>query len=79
MLIPIGQRTAALIAALVSTGPLKAAASWRPGTVALGSGDADAARRHFEDDVDDANLESGATFKLGRASLELAWSLVGSA
>ena len=63
------------IAALVSTSPLKAAASLAAGTAALGSGEADAARRHLEDAVD-LYLESGAPFELGRARLELGRALV---
>jgi ATP/maltotriose-dependent transcriptional regulator MalT len=74
-----GARTAlaelSAIAALVSTSPLKAAASLAAGTVSLGSGDPDAARRHLEDAVD-LYLESGAPFELGRARLELGRALV---
>jgi DNA-binding NarL/FixJ family response regulator len=62
------------IAALVSTVPLRAAASLGAGTVALGAGDPDAARRHLEDAVD-LYLESGAPFELGRARLALARAL----
>ena len=63
------------IAALVSTGPLRAAASLAAGTVDLGSGDVDSARRHLEDAVD-LYLASGAPFELGRARIELARTLV---
>ena len=63
------------IATLVSTGPLRAAASLGAGFVALGAGDADAARRHLEDAVD-LYLASGAPFELGRARIELARALV---
>ena len=74
-----GARTAlaelAAIAALVSTSPLRAAASLAAGTVDLGSGDPNAARRHLEDAVD-VYLESGAPFELGRARIELARALV---
>ena len=65
----------AAIAALVSTSPLRAAASLAAGTVDLGSGDPNAARRHLEDAVD-VYLESGAPFELGRARIELARALV---
>ena len=64
----------AAIAALVSTSPLRAAASLAAGTV-IGSGDPNAARRHLEDAVD-LYLESGAPFELGRARIELARALV---
>ena len=46
-----------------------------PGWVALGAGDADDARRHFEDAVD-LFLQSGAPFELARARIELARALV---
>jgi DNA-binding NarL/FixJ family response regulator len=65
----------AAIATLVSTGPLRAAASLASGFVALGARDADAARRHLEDAVD-LYLASGAPFELGRARIELARALV---
>jgi DNA-binding NarL/FixJ family response regulator len=63
------------IASLVSTSSLKAAASLAAGTISLGSGDGDVARRHLEDAVD-WYIESGAPFELGRARLELARALV---
>jgi DNA-binding NarL/FixJ family response regulator len=63
------------IADLVSTGPLRAAASLASGVVALGCDDPDAARRHLEDAVD-LYLASGAPYELGRARIELARALI---
>jgi DNA-binding NarL/FixJ family response regulator len=65
----------ASIATLVATTPLRAAASMAAGAVALGVGDADAARRHFEDAVD-LFLESGAPYETARARIELARALI---
>ncbi|HYM22039.1 MAG TPA: LuxR C-terminal-related transcriptional regulator [Vicinamibacterales bacterium] len=62
------------IATLVATAPLRAAASFAAGVVALGDGKADAARQHLEDAVD-LFLESGAPFELARARVELAKAL----
>ncbi|MBZ5557863.1 MAG: LuxR C-terminal-related transcriptional regulator [Acidobacteriia bacterium] len=62
------------IAALVSTVPLKAAASLASGYVANGGGDPEAARRHLEDAVD-LFRQSGAPYELARARLELARTL----
>jgi len=62
------------IAAMVATAPLRAAASFASGCVALGDGQADAARQHFEDAVD-LFLESGAPFEVARARIELARAL----
>ena len=62
------------IAALVETGPLRAAASYATGYLALGQDKADEARRCFEDAVD-LYLRSGAPFEVGRARIELARTL----
>jgi LuxR family transcriptional regulator, maltose regulon positive regulatory protein len=62
------------IAALVATLPLRAAASFASGYIALGENKADAARRCFEDAVD-LYLRSGAPFEVGRARIELARAL----
>jgi DNA-binding NarL/FixJ family response regulator len=62
------------IATLVATGPLRAAASFATGVVALGQGEFDAARRHLEDAVD-LFLQSGAPFEVARARTELARAL----
>lgn len=62
------------IAAIVATPPLKAAASFAAGYVALGQGKPDAARQHLEDAVD-LFLQSGAPFEVARARLELARAL----
>jgi DNA-binding NarL/FixJ family response regulator len=62
------------IAAIVGTVPLRAAAALATGHVALGSGDADAARPSLEDAVD-GFLQSGACFELARARVELARAL----
>jgi len=62
------------IAALVATLPLRAAASFASGCVAMGENKADAARRCFEDAVD-LYLRSGAPFEVGRARIELARAL----
>jgi len=65
----------AAIARIVNTLPLRAAASLAAGCVALGSGDADGARRALEDAVD-GFLQSGASFELARARVELARALL---
>jgi DNA-binding NarL/FixJ family response regulator len=62
------------IAALVATLPLRAAASFASGYIAMGENKADAARRCFEDAVD-LYLRSGAPFEVGRARIELARAL----
>jgi LuxR family maltose regulon positive regulatory protein len=62
------------IAKLVSTVPLRAAASFAEGYVALGDGKPDAARQHLEDAVD-LYLQSGAPFEVARARIELARAL----
>jgi ATP/maltotriose-dependent transcriptional regulator MalT len=63
------------IATIVATAPLQAVAHLAAGWVALGSGNGDDARRHFEDAVD-GFLESGAPFEVARARIELARALV---
>jgi ATP/maltotriose-dependent transcriptional regulator MalT len=62
------------IASLVATVPLQGASRRAAGTVAAGRGDADAARRHFEDAVD-LFRQSGAPYELARARIELARTL----
>jgi DNA-binding NarL/FixJ family response regulator len=62
------------IAKLVSTIPLRAAASFAAGFMALGDGKPDAARQHLEDAVD-LYLQSGAPFEVARARIELARAL----
>jgi len=62
------------IATLVATAPLRAAASFAAGYVALGEGEPDAARQHLEDAVD-LFLQSGAPFEVARARTELARAL----
>jgi LuxR family maltose regulon positive regulatory protein len=62
------------IAALVATNPLRAAASFASGYIAMGEAKWDAARRCFEDAVD-FYLRSGAPFEVGRARIELARAL----
>jgi DNA-binding NarL/FixJ family response regulator len=62
------------IASIVGTVPVRAAVSLATGTVQLTGGDADAARRAFEDAVD-AYLQSGASFELARARVELSRAL----
>jgi LuxR family transcriptional regulator, maltose regulon positive regulatory protein len=62
------------IAALVATNPLRAAASFASGYMAMGEARWDAARRCFEDAVD-LYLQSGAPFEVGRARIELARAL----
>jgi ATP/maltotriose-dependent transcriptional regulator MalT len=59
------------IAARARTDPLRASASLAAGIVAARSGDAAAARRHFEDAVD-LFQKSGAPFEMARARVELA-------
>jgi ATP/maltotriose-dependent transcriptional regulator MalT len=62
------------IAALVATLPMRAAASFASGYVAMGDGKPDAARKQFEDAVD-LFLQSGAPFEVARARVELARAL----
>lgn len=62
------------IAAHVATLPLRAAASFASGYIAMGENKADAARKCFEDAVD-LYLRSGAPFEVGRARIELARAL----
>ncbi len=62
------------IATLVSTVPLRAAASFAAGYVAIGDGRHDSARQHLEDAVD-LYLQSGAPFEVARARIELARAL----
>jgi DNA-binding NarL/FixJ family response regulator len=64
----------AVLAARADTTPLRALASMAAGHLAVGRGDADRARQHFEDAVD-GYLESGAPFEVARARLELARAL----
>jgi DNA-binding NarL/FixJ family response regulator len=59
------------IATIVGTRPLAAAATLAAGRIMLASGDADQARRLIEDAVD-AYLQSGATYELALARIELA-------
>jgi LuxR family maltose regulon positive regulatory protein len=62
------------IAALVETIPLRAAATYAAGYLALGQEKADEARKCFEDAVD-LYLRSSAPFEVGRARIELARTL----
>jgi ATP/maltotriose-dependent transcriptional regulator MalT len=62
------------IAAIVATVPVRAAVSLASGTVQLAEGDADAARRALEDAVD-AFLQSGASFELAHARVQLSRAL----
>lgn len=62
------------IAALLSTIPLKAAASFASGYLALGMGKAEEARECFEDAAD-LYVRSGAPFETGRARIQLAHAL----
>ena len=62
------------IAAIVATIPLRAAASFASGYIAMGEAKWDAARRCFEDAVD-FYFQSGAPFEVGRARIELARAL----
>jgi DNA-binding NarL/FixJ family response regulator len=62
------------IEAIVGTVPVRAAVNLAAGTVRLAEGEADAARRSFEDAVD-GYLQSGASFELARARVELARAL----
>ncbi len=62
------------IATLVATIPLRAAASFAAGYVAIGDGKPDAGRRHLEDAVD-LFLQSGAPYEVARARIELARAL----
>ena len=62
------------LAAIVSTTPLQAAASFASGYAAMGRGKADEARHCFEDACD-LYSRSGAPFETGRTSIQLARSL----
>jgi LuxR family maltose regulon positive regulatory protein len=62
------------IAALIETIPLRAAASYAAGYLALGQDKSDEARKCFEDAMD-LYLRSGAPFEVGRARIELARTL----
>ena len=62
------------IATLVATIPLRGAASFAEGYVALGEGRFDAARQHLEDAVD-LFVQSGAPFEVARARIELTRAL----
>jgi ATP/maltotriose-dependent transcriptional regulator MalT len=57
------------------TTPLRGSASLAHGVLSFGTGDFDAARRHFEDAVD-LFQKSGASFERGRAGLELSAALI---
>jgi ATP/maltotriose-dependent transcriptional regulator MalT len=59
------------IAARAQTDPLRASASLSAGIVAARAGDAESARRHFEDAVD-LFQKGGAPFETARARVELA-------
>ena len=59
------------IAARAQTDPLRASASLSTGVVAARAGDAESARRHFEDAVD-LFQKGGAPFETARARVELA-------
>ena len=62
------------IAAIVATLPVRAAVSLATGTLQLADGDADSARRALEDAVD-AFLQSGASFELAHARVQLSRAL----
>ena len=62
------------IATLVATIPLRGAASFAEGYVALAEGRFDAARKHLEDAVD-LFVQSGAPFEVARARIELTRAL----
>jgi ATP/maltotriose-dependent transcriptional regulator MalT len=62
------------LADLVGTTPFKAAAGLAAGRVSLAEGDIDKARRRLEDSVD-LYRQSGATYELARARIELARAL----
>jgi ATP/maltotriose-dependent transcriptional regulator MalT len=62
------------MASRADTTPLRALASMAMGHVAIGRGDIEQARQHFEDAVD-GFLRSGAPFEVARARLELANAL----
>jgi ATP/maltotriose-dependent transcriptional regulator MalT len=62
------------IATLVATVPLRGAAAFAEGYVALGEGRFDAARQHLEDAVD-LFVQSGAPFEVARSRIELARAL----
>jgi len=65
----------AAIANIVATAPLHASSRLAAGWIAIAAGDADEARRSFEDAVD-GFLQSGAPFEVARARIELARALV---
>jgi len=73
-----GARTAlaelTAITAVVGTLPLRAATSLASGWVAMASGEADEARRQFEDAVD-RFVQSNAPYEVARARIELARAL----
>lgn len=60
----------AAITAIVATLPLKASTALASGWLAMAKGDADTARRHFEDAVD-WFLQSSAPYEVARARIEL--------
>jgi len=62
------------IAEIVATVPVRAAVSLATGMVQLADGEADAARRALEDAVD-AYLQSGASFELAHARVQLSRAL----
>jgi LuxR family transcriptional regulator, maltose regulon positive regulatory protein len=62
------------LVAVLGTLPLRAAASYAAGCIALGQEKADTARKCFEDAVD-LYIRCGAPFELGRARIELARAL----
>jgi DNA-binding NarL/FixJ family response regulator len=62
------------IASIVSTVPLRAAASFASGYVAVGQGRFDAARQAFEDAVD-LFVKCSAPFEVGRSRVQLARAL----
>jgi ATP/maltotriose-dependent transcriptional regulator MalT len=69
-------REVVAISALVPTPPLRAAASFSEGTVAVANGDYEKARQRFEDAVD-LFERSGAPYEAARSRLELASVLSG--
>jgi DNA-binding CsgD family transcriptional regulator/tetratricopeptide (TPR) repeat protein len=69
-------REVVAISTLVPTLPLRAAASFSAGTVAVGNGDYKEARQRFEDAVD-LFERSGAPYEASRSRLELASVLAG--
>lgn len=64
------------ISQVINTIPLHAAASFAAGYVALGEGEPETARQHFEDAID-LFLKSGAPFEVARARVHLARALSG--